>query len=322
MSRLIYIIFLSIIFLEGCKSPLEKFIFSPLTTQELDKIVEEDVSFLNTYSLIESKSNQIFSSKDSSRFKGITYLRLHNYLKEISNKHNNSIITSNARSEWSERYKIYNSQVDSVIKNWEKFITASSPDSLASIQYIGYKTEKIRVKNKITNNIRLQFKIKSLKQNIDSVKAIYALVDSSLMIIPDSTNTGNIFKIEYKRRVRDSVITSVIFNPAESHINTDSLIENNLFFIGTSVESVYSDNICYNKDTIRNMVPQNVLTLIDNKENSTQTFFDETIYRDLIIREQINPNFLSQEAYVKNSLENYHKNLDTLVYNYINYNQL
>ena len=149
MSRLIYIIFISIIFLEGCKSPLEKFIFSPLTTQELDKIVEEDVSFLNTYSLIESKSNQIFSSKDSSRFKGITYLRLHNYLKEISNKHNNSIITSNARSEWSERYNRYNNQVDSVIVGWEKFISASSPDSLASIRYLGYKQHKASVQNNI-----------------------------------------------------------------------------------------------------------------------------------------------------------------------------
>ena len=74
MSRLIYIIFISIIFLEGCKSPLEKFIFSPLTTQELDKIVEEDVSFLNTYSLIESKSNQIFQVKIHQDSKGLLTL--------------------------------------------------------------------------------------------------------------------------------------------------------------------------------------------------------------------------------------------------------
>ncbi|MDO4735446.1 MAG: hypothetical protein Q4B21_00275, partial [Bacteroidia bacterium] len=141
MPRIIIIIFTCIIFLEGCKSPLEKFIFTPLTTQELDKIVAQDKSFLHTYAIIEEKNNYVFTKNDSLRFQGITYLRLHNYIKEFSNKKNNALITSNARENWLYRYNRYNSQVDSVINFWENHIKANSPDSVCNINYLGHKIE-------------------------------------------------------------------------------------------------------------------------------------------------------------------------------------
>ncbi len=307
-----FIIIIALIFLEGCTSPLEKFIFTPLTTKELDKIVKQDKSFLSTYSLIEEKSNKTFSSYDTLRFKSITYQRLHNYIKEISNKSSNTIITSDARSRWIEKYNKYNRQTDSIVKYWENYLIENSPNSLSVVEYQNFKTEKIRVLNKIVNNIRLKFKIKALKFSIDSLFVTYYISD---------TLCRYRFSFDYKRKIRDSVITNVIPNSTNDSINLESLLGKQSTIISAEINSVFSNGKCFNLDSLTNDIPSSVFTLISSRDSS-DTFYDETVYRDIIIKEFIDPSFPSQEAFIKNSLENYHKNLDTLVYNYINYNQL
>lgn len=322
MPRIIIIIFTCIIFLEGCKSPLEKFIFTPLTTQELDQIVKTDKSFLNTYSIIEEKSNKTFSSSDSAKYKQITYLRLHNYLKQITNKDINSTITSDARADWLSKYNRYNSAVDSIIKQWENYLNNNSPQALCSVNYIGYSTEKVRVNNKIIENIRLKFKLKALKFSLDSVYANYTLADSTYFNDTLPGNRFTTYPFNYTRILRDSIVTSIIHNqlPTDNSSYNSNLKDTNKFIL-TGIESVFANNKCYNTDSLRKEIPYNVLSIIDGR-NSTQEYFDETIYRDFIIKEFIDSAFPSQEAFVGNCIENYHKTLDTLVYSYIHYNQL
>lgn len=322
MLRIITIIFTCIIFLEGCKSPLEKFIFTPLTTEELDEIVKKDKSFLTTYSIIEEKSNKLFKTADSAKYKEITYLRLHNYLSQISNKNINSAITSDAREDWSRIHNRYNNQVDSMIVEWENHLKNNSPESLCSINYFGYNTEKVRVKNKIIENLKIKFKIKALNFNIDSIFASYTLVDSSYFNGTDTTNIYVPYPFEYKRLVRDSIITSIIHTqlPGDT-INYQNQLKKGEKILLVKLNSVYAKGVCYNTDSIRNNIPSNILTIIDSRK-TTDEFFDENIYRNFIIREYLDPEFPSQEAFVRNSIENYHKTLDTLVYSYIHYNQL
>ncbi|MDO4736657.1 MAG: hypothetical protein Q4B21_06540, partial [Bacteroidia bacterium] len=169
--------------------------------------------------------------------------------------------------------------------------------------------------------IRLKFKIKAPKFNIDSLFVKYTISDS-ITIKSDSNKIFTSIPFEYRRIIRDSIITSIIFNPDLDSIRFDSIFNNNTTKVNFDIISVYKGAKCYNRDSIRKEIPINVLTIIDNKNNTENPYFDETIYRDLIIREQINPNFSSQEATVKNSIENYYKVLDTLVYSYIHYNRL
>ena len=131
-------------FLLGCTSPLEKSVLEPLTSKELDKVAGKDISFLATYSIVEEKSNYIHSSQDSSRWRCITYQRLHNYLKTIESAELNSPLFAQLREKWENLYDSYNVQVDTILHKWNDYIIKNTPDSLLALSFEGVEIEKIR----------------------------------------------------------------------------------------------------------------------------------------------------------------------------------
>ena len=46
--------------------------------------------------------------------------------------------------------------------------------------------------------------------------------------------------------------------------------------------------------------------------------FDELYFRERIIRELVDPSFISQSAYIKVNAEDYYKEIDSLVFSYTN----
>ena len=85
------------------------------------------------------------------------------------------------------------------------------------------------------------------------------------------------------------------------------------------MHSVYSNGKCYNSDSLKKDLPAAVLALIESETSMDDPMFDSSFYRENIIRAEIDPAFVSQSAYIKINAEHFYKELDSLVFNYINY---
>lgn len=298
-------------FLLGCTSPLEKSVLEPLTSKELDKVAGKDISFLATYSIVEEKSNYIHSPQDSSRWRGVTYQRLHNYLKTIESAELNSPLFAQLREKWEKQYNSYNIQVDTLLAHWRNYIHTNTPDSLLALDFEGAEMERIRnLKKQIDTLVKAKIKIKTLRFPVDSFNVVYCFEPYS-----DSSCINN---IKYARRIKDSSIIKVF--PALVPQLKKALASNDTSLVFKyEIISLYSNGKCFNADTLKSSLPKSILQFIIAEEQAMDSqIFDELYFRERIIRELVDPSFISQSAYIKVNAEDYYKEIDSLVFSYTN----
>lgn len=302
---------ISIFLLAACKSPLEKSILEPLTSKELDRVAGEDNSFLATYSIVEEKSNYIHTLQDSSRWKHLTYARLHSYLKTIESAELNSPLFAQLREKWEQMYSSYNTQVDTILRQWRQYLETNTPDSLLIISFEGIETEKIRNLNKqIDTLVKARIKYKSLSFPVDSFKMAYCFAPFN-----DSSATNNVV---YKKRIKDST-TVKVFPVLIPELKKRLSSKDTALKFQYEIFAVYANGKCYNYDSLKQDLPKSVMQLINAEESSKESqFFDERYFREKIIRDLIDPAFISQSAYIKINAEDFYKEIDSLAHNYTN----
>lgn len=319
MFRIIIAHICSVILLVGCQSPLEKSVFEPLTTKQLDKVAKKDKSFLATYSIVEEKWNYITSPADSARWRGVTYSRLHNYLHTTKSAELNSPLFDKLRSDWEISYIQSNIAVDSIVSYWKNYLSVNSPDSLVSVTFAGVELDKFRnQKKEIDTLVKVKVKIRPLKMAVDSLSLLYGFsLDSSDVHYYFPFN-GKLNFIKYKRTISDSTIIKVypylLPDIKRALIGQDSTVQ-----FKVAMHSVYSNGKCYNTDSLKQDLPAAVLALIESETSMDDPMFDASFYRENIIRAEIDPAFVSQSAYIKLNAEHFYRELDSLVFNYINY---
>ena len=319
MFRIIIAYICSVILLVGCQSPLEKSVLEPLTTKQLDKVAKEDKSFLATYSIVEEKWNYITSPADSARWRAVTYSRLHNYLNTTKSAELNSPLFDKLRSDWENSYIQSNNAVDSIVAYWKNYLSVNSPDSLVSVTFAGVELDKFRnQKKEIDTLVKVKVKIKPLSGAIDSLSLLYGFsLDSSNVHYYFPFN-GKLNFIKHKRTLQDSIIIKVYpyLLPCvkQALVKHDSTVQ-----FKVAMHSVYSNGKCYNADSLKKDLPTAVLALIESETSMGEPMFDASFYRENIIREEIDPAFVSQSAYIKLNAEQFYRELDSLVFNYINY---
>jgi hypothetical protein len=160
-------------FAESCSNPFEKSVLVPLTVSDYNKLLTKDSSFANTYSLV-VKSNYNVTHQDSALFYSLTYKQFHLFLQYIKSvdKH----ITDSLSNVWSEKYKDYNTQTDSLITFWDNYLLDNSIDSLVRISYKGVEFEKFKnLSGNIVEKPKLSLSIKAIDRNIDSLVFFYSL---------------------------------------------------------------------------------------------------------------------------------------------------
>ncbi len=303
---------------------MEKSVIEPLNSRELDRVAGKDKSFLATYSIVEEKWNYISLPSDSARWSKITYSRLHDYIKTIESAELNSPLFAQLREKWEKMYDDHIVQTDNIITNWKNYISSNSPDSLLHLSFEGIELERIRnAKNQIDTLLKAKIKLSPNKITIDSL-----LVNYSFFKIQDSISSQNFIItpdnfIKYKKKLGKSVITKVF--PTLEHEIKKALISNDSSYIFKyDIVSLYSNGKCYNSDSLLRDLPKPVLEYIiaEKSLESTSPLFNQEFYKEKIIKELINPNFISQRAYIKINAEHYYRELDSLVFSYLNLNPL
>lgn len=303
---------------------MEKSVLEPLTSKELDRVAGKDVSFLATYSIVEGMSNYIFTSEDSSRWSSITYARLHNYIKTIESAELNSPLFSQLRDKWGKMYDSYSMQADSIIKYWKNYLIANSPDSLLEVSYKGVEMERFkRSANVIDTLIKAEVTLSPLRYTIDSLCVIYSFQhkDETPSFLIDSAGISD--KINHKRKLREPSNIKVFPN-LSPHVKKGIISKDTSYVFSCKVDKVYIQGKCFNEDSLKMEIPKSVLSYIEaeNTDVLVNPLFDQEFYKEKVIKDLVNPSFVSKSAYIKINAEHYYKEIDSLVFNYLNYKAL
>lgn len=311
--------------LSACSQPLEKSVIEPLTSKELDKVVRKDKSFLTTYSIVEGMSNNIHTSADSARWILLSYSRLHDYLKTTEGVQLNTSLVSKLREEWENMYNDYVVDADSLINYWRDYLFVNSYDSLVNITFNGIEIERFKNKNnEIDTLLKVMIKFIPLKFSIDSISANYTFVSSKDTLHsehPDSAITVNMLNIQ--KKISDSLLIKV-YPELSKHIKTKLIAKDSNVVFNYNVLSLYSNGKSYNPDDLIDDMPKSVQAyfIASSNDDKYGPVFDETFYIENIIRELVNPSFISQTAYIKVNSERFYKEIDSLAFNFVNYKAL
>lgn len=312
------IAFFAAVMLAACSSPMEKSVLEPLTSSEIDKVAGKDNSFLATYSIVEEKGNYISTFQDSLKWRDITYGRLHSYLSQIREAQINSPLFANLRNQWEQLYAHQSSIADTIITHWNNYLEMYNPNNLASVKFDGIETEFIRnVKKEIDTLLKARIKIYSSVFPVDSLYIEYSFINDILPEDTSRTVLPNV--ISYRKVIRDSAALKVY--PKLDAATVKFLMQNdtNCRFV-YNVARVHYNGKCYCKDSIQNDVPQSVLNYIDAQKSDSLGLFDEQFYKESIIRELVKNDFSSQSAFIKHNAENFYRDLDPLVFSYLELN--
>ena len=308
----------------ACSAPLDKSVIEPLTSKELDRVVRKDKSFLATYSIVEGMSNHIYTSEDSLRWRSITYSRLHNYVKTIESAELNSPLFAHLIEKWGKLYDLYSLQADSIIVHWKNWLDTNSPDSLLQVSYEGIEIERFKSSaNMIDTLIKAKVILTPLRFAIDSLSVLYSFqhVDETPYYLTDSISKSDI--IHHKRKLRETAKIKV-FPSLAPHVKKGLITGDTSYIFSYKIDKVYAAGKCFNDDSLKMEVPKSVLSYIEaeNTDVLINPLFDQVFYKEKVIKELVNPAFVSRNAFIKINAESYYKEIDSLVFSYLNYNGL
>ena len=308
----------------ACSDPMEKSVIEPMTSKELDRVVRKDLSFLATYSIVEGVSNHICTPEDSARWKSISYSRLHNYVKTIESAELNSPLFAQLREKWGKLYASYSLQADSIIRHWKNYLQSNSPDSLLNLTYEGIEIERYKGSaNVIDTLIKAKVTLTPLRYAIDSLSVFYSFqhVDETPYFQTDSISKSDV--ISHKKKLREPAKIKV-FPTLVPHVKNGLIAGDTSFVFSYKIDKIYASGKCFNYDSLKMDLPKCVLSYIEaeNTDALLNPLFDQVFYKEKVIKELVNPAFVSRNAYIKTNAESYYKQIDSLVFSYLNYNGL
>lgn len=323
LSRHIFALVCAVAFF-ACSAPMEKSVIEPLTSKELDKVVRKDKSFLATYSIVEGMSNHIYTPQDSARWKSITYARLHNYVKTIESAELNSPLFAQLREKWGIQYDSYSKQADSIIRHWKSYLQHNSPDSLLSVAFEGIEIERFKKSASVIDTlIKAKVALAPLRYAIDSLSVIYSFQHKDETPYFAADSAGNADVILHKRKLREPLKIKVFPNLAP-HVKSGLIAGDSSYIFSFKIDKVYSSGKCFNEDSLKKELPKSVLSYIEAESTDVlvDPLFDQVFYMEKVIKELVNPAFVSRNAYIRINAESYYKEIDSLVYSYLNYSGL
>lgn len=189
MKRLI--ILSSIFCLVGCNSSLKNSVIDPLSIKELNSIINKDTLFQYTYQMVQLvRDSGLKTDLDKAKFVDLNYKTFHKYVKMVYDTTLDNQISARASIEWTNKYGIYSSKVDSVSKWWKKYNEDNSLNNYAKVELVNIRKEYYEYLNEI-ENVNLIFKYTPLKGPIQEMKFSYEIKPKD--VEKDTSEFGSIF---------------------------------------------------------------------------------------------------------------------------------
>ena len=307
MKKLCFISSILLILI-SCDRSLNKSILEPLTVDELTSNIENDSTFADFYSGIQGIRGYIMKSDvTQAKYSKITYKRVYSYYKKLSDSTFIGNIRDEQRKLYDLQYHSYESEVDSILTYWKTYKNKYSFDSIVSVKYDKLLKDYYSYSNDV-KNVYIGFEITPLKGTIEQLIFRYCIKSKI-------SNDGKMSMFDSHRCLASSPIRSTKTLYWEADYSDEQYLKD---ISSTQVAREYDFNIEIvdvrmngkNISEKLDSIPDVVLQALDYTDDGIMTDY----YSSKIIKELIDPNYISFDDFCQKAVEEKLKEMDAEVY--------
>lgn len=304
--------------LAGC-SPGRHPITEELSFDQINKLVGKDPAYQTVIMFAES-FRQHASTLEMAKASELSYDRLYKFMDSYYDADVRYRLRTEAEKQWTDQgYAAQYTQADSLIRYWQQYLDEHKPDSYVKVELAAILPAESRYG---TANVLLD--ITPLKGPVDKVEGSFGIFvkDSPVVFGDFSPARHNQFTLENGLRSRVRIegwmnysiwgITDgdIAYNmyPDRPGLSIRELLEKYTF--DYSVTTLVKDGQPIRYADVYQAVPGTIRNYWSAKEEDR--IEQEEHYYSEIIRELVDPAFISRSDFTEDSMERYYRDLDPL----------
>lgn len=309
---------LTVLALMSCNSHLDKPIFEKLEVSELKKSIDNDSTFKTTYEyILYVRDTIIKSDMEKVEFADLTYERVHDLMEFASDTTHFNPIRQEIEEEWEKKYGRYDKKVDSISNYWKKYMEENSLERFVKIELAEIYKEYYSYSNGI-KNINLGFKITPLKGKIDQLRFSY-IIKAKIYEDEEDEYSSIFSSLDKSWCLTTDPITKPVTRYWEVNYSNEKLLKsenlttfNRDYNIFIEVDEIRKDGVNLSVDDLE--IPKVVSNHWDSKDDKLL----EGVYKDDIIIEFIDKDYVSEYEYRRNRVNEILKEEDPLAFKFLN----
>lgn len=305
MKKVLFLILVSFS-LYSCNRGMNQSIMEPLDVKVLKSQIKNDSTFTALYKNTQELRAWILKSDiRQAKYGEITYKRIKKYQSKMQDTTFTNKILDAQREEYELLYGDYTSEVDSVMRYWYEYSKEYSLDSLVKIEFNDLWKEYYSYSGDV-KDVNIGFSITPLKGTIQQLIFRYCIKSKI-------SSDGKMNYYDSHRCLASSPISSKRTLYWEADYSDEKYLKNmsastvkrDYDFI---IEVVEVRKAGENMSEKLELIPKYVQYALDDND------FDGGIWKDDIIKEDINPEYVSFWTYAKPKFDEQIKKVDPLVY--------
>jgi len=309
MTKLYSLILIVTFGLTSCSSISNKPVSEKLSTDELAKAIKSDTSFSIFYENIRKTVDEMGDIKKA-KYNDVTYRRLFDYFKFITDTTYWKSLSENWEKEWTAKFAFYLPKADSALNYWHKYLQEHSLNKYATIELSQISKEYYEYIGGV-KEVHLGFKLTPLQGTIEQIRFNYGYKakingdnkyyerHSCISTSPFSLPTIRFWEVGYSDRD--------IF--AGNSVET-FLRDYNLYI---EITSIRKDGINISIDDIS--IPEKVSECFENKKDYPALF---ELSKQELIRELIYKDFVTKWEYRSKKTDEIREKKDKLCFDFLN----
>ena len=307
MKKLLVLFMISIV-LAGCNRGFNRSILEPLSVEELKSNLKKDTTFADFYSEIQKLREYLMGSDiNQAKYADITYGRVYRYYNKISDTTFVNQIFHQQRELYDEKFPDYEKEVDSILTYWKEYRDEYALDSFVKVQYKELWKEYYSYSHGL-RNVNIGFLITPLKGTIEQLVFRYCIKSKI-------SNDGKMSLWDSHRCLASSPIYSPEVLYWEADYSDEEYLKNKTsaqvareydFNIEIVEVRVNGENVSEKLDAI----PQTVSRALFWEDSE----YMHEYYAAEIVKEMIDPSYISFRDFCRQALEEELKEKDPEVY--------
>lgn len=307
------LLFVAAVLSVGCGGPGGRSITEELPLDAVKNLLKKNPKYAVVVEMAE-QFRQTASTTKQAQMSELTYERLCDFMTSYYDDDLRDKLEVEAGAQWIAQYGPQSNQVDSLLDYWKVYLENNKPSSYVRVELVQLDRSTVG-----TGSVRVVLKVIPLKGAVEKVAGRFGIFPHNDLANRFSdygiarNNDLNIEKLTAPQSV-DTWLTYSVFNIEDADLQNMSVAElqrKYSFDYNISSLSRGGEVISYGK--VYNTVPYEIRSYWEEKKLESRDEF----LRGQIVRELVDPAFVTQSSFIINYREEYHRNIDPLAAQFV-----
>jgi len=301
------LIIVAVIFMCGCSNGLDKSIIEPLAVDEIKANIKDDSSFTDFYKMTEQLREWLLQSNlNQAEYGEITYKRLFDYYKKVTDEEYGAKLTDKYQAEYNRLYPDYTEEVDSIMAYWQAYREDNRLENYVHIEFDKLWKEHYSYSGDV-RAVNVGFKITPLRGDIQQLIFEYDIKSKISNSEENGLLSGNRCLASSPISAPETLYWKADYSDEKYLKNMSTTEVKRDYDIIVEVVEVRIDGVNVSEKV--EDIPHSVYMALEYCKDGNNYYADD------IIRETIDPDYITFYEYSKPKFEQASKAIDPDVHN-------